>query len=57
MRSLSKWLTMIMIAVAMIILFYHTGVISSKFTVGLALTTIGASLFLFILVVPPPEDE
>jgi hypothetical protein len=57
MNSNGKWISTVAMVAALIFVLYFTGVINSKLPVGVALITCSASLVLFTLVIPPPEDE
>jgi hypothetical protein len=56
MNNYRKWISTLAVAVAIIVVLYYTGVLHSKVTVGIALTSMSAML-VFSVLYHPHRDE
>jgi hypothetical protein len=52
-----KWISTLAIAVALIVVFYYSGVVNSKTSVGIAVSLLGGALLVSTFIIPPPEDN
>ncbi len=50
-----KWISIIAVSAAMLIILYYTDVVNSKVSLGIAVVTIVAFLLLGRLLIPPPK--
>jgi hypothetical protein len=57
MKEYVKWISVIAVAVALLIILYYTDVINSKISFGIAVLVIAAFLLLGRLLVPPPKEK
>jgi hypothetical protein len=57
MKPITKWASIIGVAVAMLLLLYFTGVVNSKVSLGVAVAVMGVTVLLATLLVPPPKDK
>jgi len=57
MKEYWKWISIVAVSVAMLIILYYTGVVNTKISLIIAVIVIGASLLLGRLLVPPPKGK
>lgn len=57
MKNYWKWISIVAVSVAMLIILYYTGVVNSKISLAIALLVMGGALLLGRLLVPPPKGK
>lgn len=57
MKPINKWISMLGVAIAILLLLYYAGVVHSKLFVGVALTAMSVLLFVSVLVTPRVGDS
>lgn len=57
MKPFSKWISILGVAVAMLLLLFFTGVVNSKVSLGVALVVITIVVMLSMMLVPGPKDK
>lgn len=57
MKPFSKWIPILGVAVAMLLLLFFTGVVNSKVSLGVALVVITIVVMLSMMLVPGPKDK
>lgn len=56
MKPFRKWIPTAVLMIAVLLALYYTGVLNSKVTVGVALTTMSVLLFLSVLLTPSGDE-
>ncbi len=57
MKPLNKWISVLGVSVAMLILLFYTGVVNSKVSLGVALGVMAVVVLLSVVLIPPPKDK
>lgn len=57
MKPMSKWLSILGVTVAMMLLLFYTGVVNSKVSFGVALAVMAGVVLLSVVLIPPPKDK
>lgn len=52
---MNKWLSVLAVAVAMLVLLFYTGVVNSKVSLGIALAVMTGVVLLSVALIPPPK--
>jgi hypothetical protein len=57
MKNFKNWIPTSVVIVAIFLVLHYTGVLNSKFTVGIVLTVFALLLFVSVWVTPPHKEE
>lgn len=57
MKPLSKWMAVLAVTIAMMILLFYTGVVNSKVSFGVALAVMAGVILLSVVLIPPPKGK
>lgn len=55
MKPINKWVSILAVAIAMLVLLYYTGVVSSAVSLGVALAVMAGVVLVSVLLIPPPK--
>lgn len=57
MKPINKWISILGVAAAMLVLLYFTGVVNSAVSLGVAVAVMGGVILISTLLIPPPKNK
>jgi hypothetical protein len=57
MKPLNKWMAVLAVTIAMMILLFYTGVVNSQVSLGVALAVMAVVVLVSVVLIPPPKDK
>jgi hypothetical protein len=57
MKPINKWVSVLGVSLAMLVLLYFTGVVNSGVSLGVALAVMAGVILLSVLLIPGPKEK